>query len=203
MASTSGKRCTLSIEQKLEILEALKSKKPDDVAKDFNIGYFTVKKIRQNEDEAGISYESILGVSHKDALMHLSMSRLYARYFNGDLEIHSIDGHGTDAYIYLQAVEDQASEWLPICNRAAYEYYVSPALGFLDHYTESSGVIRHDADDILLGRIESVDVERGEISFLITLDSFYDNILIVDDDNSNDDHNDDDDDDDDDTFTAV
>ncbi|CAF4430892.1 unnamed protein product [Rotaria socialis] len=47
MASTSGERCTLSIEQKLEILEALKSKKPDDVAKDFNIGYSTVKKIRK------------------------------------------------------------------------------------------------------------------------------------------------------------
>jgi transposase len=51
MASTSGKRCTLSIEQKLEILEVLKSKKADDVAKDFNIGYSTVKKIRQNEEE--------------------------------------------------------------------------------------------------------------------------------------------------------
>ncbi len=51
LASTSGKRCTLSIEQKLEILEALKSKKPDDVAKDFNIGYSTVKRIRQNEEE--------------------------------------------------------------------------------------------------------------------------------------------------------
>ena len=25
----------------------------------------------------------------------------------------------------FQAVEDQASEWLPICNRAAYEYYTS------------------------------------------------------------------------------
>ncbi len=35
----------------MEILEALKSKKPDDVAKDFNIGYSTVKKIRQNEEE--------------------------------------------------------------------------------------------------------------------------------------------------------
>ncbi|CAF1591309.1 unnamed protein product [Rotaria magnacalcarata] len=55
----------------------------------------------------------------------LPISRLYARYFNGDLEIHSVDGHGTDAYVYLQAVEDQASEWLPICNRAAYEYYAS------------------------------------------------------------------------------
>ena len=51
MASTSGNRCTFSIEQKLEILEALKSKKPYDVAKDFNIGYSTVKKIKQNEEE--------------------------------------------------------------------------------------------------------------------------------------------------------
>ena len=51
MVSTSSKRRTLSIEQKLEILEALKSKKPDKVAKDFNTGYSTVKKIRQNEEE--------------------------------------------------------------------------------------------------------------------------------------------------------
>ncbi|CAF2149301.1 unnamed protein product [Rotaria magnacalcarata] len=48
MASTSGKRCALSIEQSLKILEALKSKKPDGVAKDFNIGYSTLKMIRQN-----------------------------------------------------------------------------------------------------------------------------------------------------------
>ncbi|CAF1455089.1 unnamed protein product [Adineta ricciae] len=51
MASNSGKRSTLSIEQRLKILEALKSKKADDVAKYFNIGYSTVKKIRQNEEE--------------------------------------------------------------------------------------------------------------------------------------------------------
>ncbi|CAF1096655.1 unnamed protein product [Adineta steineri] len=58
----------------------------------------------------------------------LPISRLYARYFNGDMEIHSIDGYGTDAYVYLQAVEDQASEWLPICNRASHEYYNSRRL---------------------------------------------------------------------------
>ncbi|CAF1647808.1 unnamed protein product [Rotaria magnacalcarata] len=51
VASTSGKRCTLSIEQKLEILGALKSKKSDDVTKYSNIGYSTVKKIRQNGEE--------------------------------------------------------------------------------------------------------------------------------------------------------
>jgi hypothetical protein len=77
MASTSDKRCTLSIEQKLEILKALKSKKPDEVAKDFNIGYSRVKKIRQNEEEAGIVDEPMTGVSHKDALMHLSVVRKY------------------------------------------------------------------------------------------------------------------------------
>ena len=32
-------------------MEALKSKKPDEVAKDFNTGYSTVKKIRQKEEE--------------------------------------------------------------------------------------------------------------------------------------------------------
>ena len=51
MLSPSSKRCTLSIEQKLEMLEALKWKKRDEVAKDFNTGYSTVKKIRQNEEE--------------------------------------------------------------------------------------------------------------------------------------------------------
>ncbi|CAF1493516.1 unnamed protein product [Adineta ricciae] len=51
MASNSGRRSTLLIEQKLKILEALESKKADDVAKYFNIGYSTVKKIRQNEEE--------------------------------------------------------------------------------------------------------------------------------------------------------
>ncbi|CAF4710115.1 unnamed protein product, partial [Rotaria socialis] len=75
MASNSGKRCTLSIEQKLKILEALKSKKADDAAKHFNIGYSMVKKIRQNEEEVGIVDKSMPGVSHKDGLMHLSMVR--------------------------------------------------------------------------------------------------------------------------------
>ena len=32
----------------------------------------------------------------------LPLSRLYARYFNGDLQISSVDGHSTDAYIYLK-----------------------------------------------------------------------------------------------------
>jgi len=49
MASSSRK--DLSIEQKLEILESLKSKKPKDVANDFKVGYSTVRKIKQHEEE--------------------------------------------------------------------------------------------------------------------------------------------------------
>ncbi|CAF4977041.1 unnamed protein product [Rotaria socialis] len=89
----------------------------------------TQKRIRQKHylvlyQIFGILEETTKKID-RSYIFPMDTSRLYARYFNGDLEIHSIDGHGTDAYIYLQAVEDQASEWLPICNRAAYEYYVS------------------------------------------------------------------------------
>lgn len=32
----------------------------------------------------------------------LPIARLYAKYFNGDLVLNSVDGHGTDAMIYLK-----------------------------------------------------------------------------------------------------
>ena len=38
------------------------------------------------------------------------------RYFGGDLKIASCDGFGTDAYIYLKALETDARENLPIFN---------------------------------------------------------------------------------------
>merc|ERR1712007_337425 len=31
----------------------------------------------------------------------LSLSRLYAQYFGGDLQIISLDGYGTDVYLYV------------------------------------------------------------------------------------------------------
>jgi len=58
----------------------------------------------------------------------LPLSRLYARYFNGDLLLSSIDGHSTDAYIYLKTLESQASESLPIHNRAAANNYKNTSL---------------------------------------------------------------------------
>jgi pyruvate dehydrogenase kinase 2/3/4 len=42
----------------------------------------------------------------------LPLSRLYARYFGGDLSIMSMDGWGTDAYLYLNKLGD-SQEFLP------------------------------------------------------------------------------------------
>ena len=43
----------------------------------------------------------------------LPLSRLYARYFGGDLIVMSIDGWGTDAYLHLNKLGDQ-QEALPV-----------------------------------------------------------------------------------------
>ncbi|CAH0475770.1 unnamed protein product [Peronospora belbahrii] len=42
----------------------------------------------------------------------LPISRLFARYFGGDLQVISMEGYGTDAYLHLKRVSD-ASEPLP------------------------------------------------------------------------------------------
>ncbi|PIO70184.1 ATPase/histidine kinase/DNA gyrase B/HSP90 domain protein [Teladorsagia circumcincta] len=44
----------------------------------------------------------------------LPLSRLYARYFLGDLFLVSMEGYGTDACVYMKAVPVEASEVLPI-----------------------------------------------------------------------------------------
>ena len=44
----------------------------------------------------------------------LPLSRLYARYFNGDLTLSSIEGYGTEVFVYLQALESEAKERLPV-----------------------------------------------------------------------------------------
>lgn len=42
----------------------------------------------------------------------LPISRLYARYFGGDLQIISMEGYGTDAYLHLSRLGD-SQEPLP------------------------------------------------------------------------------------------
>ena len=46
----------------------------------------------------------------------LPLSRLYARYFQGDVKVASYENHGTDVYIYLRALAKESVEKLPIWN---------------------------------------------------------------------------------------
>ncbi|CAK1548883.1 unnamed protein product [Leptosia nina] len=73
----------------------------------------------------------------------LPISRLYARYFHGDLLLMSCEGYGTDAVIYLKALTNEANELLPIFNRTSSKFY-RPAPVVADwsapvHNTSGSG----------------------------------------------------------------
>lgn len=53
----------------------------------------------------------------------LPISRLYARYFHGDLVLLSCEGYGTDAVIYMKALTNEANELLPIFNKTTSKFY--------------------------------------------------------------------------------
>ncbi|KAK6970395.1 pyruvate dehydrogenase (acetyl-transferring) kinase isozyme 3 mitochondrial [Biomphalaria glabrata] len=53
----------------------------------------------------------------------LPLSRLYARYFQGDILLASAEGYGTDACIYLKVLSNEANEVLPVYNKTADKVY--------------------------------------------------------------------------------
>ncbi|EDV27658.1 [Pyruvate dehydrogenase (acetyl-transferring)] kinase isozyme 2, mitochondrial [Trichoplax sp. H2] len=53
----------------------------------------------------------------------LPLSRLYARYLNGDLKLSPLEGYGMDAYIYLKRFSVKANEVLPVFGEAASQQY--------------------------------------------------------------------------------
>ena len=55
----------------------------------------------------------------------LPLSRLYARYFHGDLILNSYDGYGTDAVVYLKTSTVEATELLPVFNKTSKKQYNS------------------------------------------------------------------------------
>lgn len=46
----------------------------------------------------------------------LPLSRLYAKYFGGDIQINSMEGYGTSAHVYLKALSKEAHEVIPLYN---------------------------------------------------------------------------------------
>eukprot|EP00118_Oscarella_pearsei_P020730 m.226501 g.226501 ORF g.226501 m.226501 type:complete len:422 (+) comp40029_c0_seq17:652-1917(+) len=53
----------------------------------------------------------------------LPISRLYARYFNGELVLTSVEGEGTDVIVYLKALSGDAVEFLPVFNHSLKKHY--------------------------------------------------------------------------------
>uniref|UniRef100_A0A8D3D4B7 Protein-serine/threonine kinase n=1 Tax=Scophthalmus maximus TaxID=52904 RepID=A0A8D3D4B7_SCOMX len=53
----------------------------------------------------------------------LPISRLYARYFQGDLQLYSMEGHGTETVIHLKAWSTDSVERLPVFNKTALRNY--------------------------------------------------------------------------------
>ncbi|XP_069558670.1 pyruvate dehydrogenase (acetyl-transferring) kinase isozyme 1, mitochondrial isoform X2 [Brachyistius frenatus] len=53
----------------------------------------------------------------------LPISRLYARYFQGDLKLYSLEGYGTDALIYIRALSTESVERLPVYNKSVWKHY--------------------------------------------------------------------------------
>merc|ERR1712110_114272 len=53
----------------------------------------------------------------------LPLSRLYARYFHGDLILNSYEGYGTDTVTFLKAAMHEANELLPIFNKTSSKQY--------------------------------------------------------------------------------
>jgi len=83
----------------------------------------------------------------------LPLSRLYARYFHGDLILNSYDGYGTDAVVYLKTLTHEANELLPVFNKTSTKQYKSavPTADWTDPtYSVSRGplsTIRKPQDD--------------------------------------------------------
>ena len=50
------------------------------------------------------------------------MSRLYANYFGGDLNVMSVQGYGTDAYVHLPSCPSEAAEVLPAATHDELQY---------------------------------------------------------------------------------
>uniref|UniRef100_A0A9J8A301 Protein-serine/threonine kinase n=2 Tax=Cyprinus carpio TaxID=7962 RepID=A0A9J8A301_CYPCA len=75
-------------------------------------------KVSLFKNRFSFSKASIAGFGHG-----LPISRLYARYFQGDLKLYSMEGVGTDAVIYLKALSSESFERLPVFNKSAWRHY--------------------------------------------------------------------------------
>jgi len=70
----------------------------------------------------------------------LPLSRLYARYFQGELNVSSMHGTGTDCYIYLRSMQEKAPEQIPIYSAMTSKTYKDKSEDIPDDWTGAQEV---------------------------------------------------------------
>jgi len=74
----------------------------------------------------------------------LPLSRLYARYFQGEINISSMHGTGTDCYIYLRSMQENAPEQIPIYTAMTSKTYKDKSLEKMDDWTGNSEQVHEE-----------------------------------------------------------
>ncbi|TNN17720.1 [Pyruvate dehydrogenase (acetyl-transferring)] kinase isozyme 2 [Schistosoma japonicum] len=103
----------------------------------FNYTYTTARHAKRCGESSVSSLESGSPGQETNAPMAgygygLPLSRLYAKYFNGDLILSSVEGYGTDAIVYLKSNAAEADELLPVFNRTSAKQYGSVSIPVAD-----------------------------------------------------------------------
>jgi len=80
----------------------------------------------------------------------IPLSRLYARYLGGDLMLQSVEGYGTDCYIYLKSGNNDAVEVLPIFTNQLGEHYRSKKE--MKDWVSKAGLISSNQLNTSMGR---------------------------------------------------
>ena len=99
----------------------------------FKYMYTTAPRPSMRAPQGGTTPTPMAGLGYG-----LPLSRLYARYFSGDITLNSMDGLGTRVNLYFRALPTEAGEVLPVFNNStAKESYreltTAPRLG---HWTD-------------------------------------------------------------------
>ena len=75
-----------------------------NISKIFDYSFTTARRPTESID-ADIAHAPLAGFGYG-----LPLSRQYARYLGGDVQVISMDGYGTDAYVYLKHVASDTIE---------------------------------------------------------------------------------------------
>lgn len=137
-----------SSSKELPSLEVLVSKTEDDITiKLSDLGGGIPRLQMTNLFKYMYTTAGRVGKAHADAVSSsdippiaglgygLPLSRLYARYFQGDLDISSVHGVGTDCFLYLRSMKHKAPEQIPVYSSSTSKTYRDKSMVWQEDWT--------------------------------------------------------------------